>query len=126
MYKYYFNFSIFRALTQDGLFGKISAESLIKRHASTHVGEMEVRGNMKYTGVVRRIDDLGRIVLPVELRRTMELDNGDSLEIFVEDNKIILKKYQPACIFCGDAREIGVFKGRNVCTSCAKEISRKI
>ena len=45
---------------------------------------------MKYTGVVRRIDDLGRIVLPVELRRTMELDNGDSLEIFVEDNKIIL------------------------------------
>ncbi|HOB37404.1 MAG: AbrB/MazE/SpoVT family DNA-binding domain-containing protein [Clostridiales bacterium] len=81
---------------------------------------------MKYTGVVRRIDDLGRIVLPVELRRTMELDNGDSLEIFVEDNKIILKKYQPACIFCGDAREIGVFKGRNVCTSCAKEISRKI
>jgi len=81
---------------------------------------------MKYTGVVRRIDDLGRIVLPVELRRTMELDNGDSLEIFVEDNKIILKKYQPACIFCGDAREIGVFKGRNVCRSCAKEISRKI
>jgi transcriptional pleiotropic regulator of transition state genes len=81
---------------------------------------------MKYTGVVRRIDDLGRIVLPVELRRTMELDNGDSLEIFVEDNKIILKKYQPACIFCGDANEIAVFKGRNVCPSCAKELAQKV
>lgn len=81
---------------------------------------------MKYTGVVRRIDDLGRIVLPVELRRTMELENGDSLEIFVEDNKIILKKYQPACIFCGNVADISVYKGRNVCSSCAKEISRKL
>lgn len=81
---------------------------------------------MKYTGVVRRIDDLGRIVLPVELRRTMELDNGDSLEIFVEDNKIILKKYQPACIFCGNVSDISTYKGRNVCTSCAKEISHKL
>ena len=81
---------------------------------------------MKYTGVVRRIDDLGRIVLPVELRRTMELDNGDSLEIFVEDNKIILKKYQPACIFCGNANEIAVYKGRNICPDCIKEISKRL
>lgn len=81
---------------------------------------------MKYTGIVRRIDDLGRIVLPVELRRTLELDNGDSLEIFVEDNTIILKKYQPACIFCGNVSDIEVYKGRNVCTNCAKEIARKL
>ncbi|NLN80992.1 MAG: AbrB family transcriptional regulator, partial [Clostridiales bacterium] len=52
--------------------------------------------------------------------------NGDSLEIFVEDNKIILKKYQPACIFCGNADDIAVFKGRNVCPACAKEMSQKI
>ena len=81
---------------------------------------------MKYTGIVRRIDDLGRIVLPVELRRTLELDNGDSLEIFVEDNMIILKKYQPACIFCGNVADIQVFKGRNICPACAKEISAKL
>lgn len=81
---------------------------------------------MKYTGIVRRIDDLGRIVLPVELRRTLELDNGDSLEIFVEDNTIILKKYQPACIFCGNVSDIEVYKGRNVCTNCAKEIAHKL
>ncbi len=81
---------------------------------------------MKYTGIVRRIDDLGRIVLPVELRRGLELDNGDSLEIFVEDNTIILKKYQPACIFCGNVSDIAVFKGRNVCPACAKEIAHKI
>ena len=81
---------------------------------------------MKYTGIVRRIDDLGRIVLPVELRRTLELDNGDSLEIFVEDNTIILKKYLPACIFCGNVADISVYKGRNVCPQCAKEIANKI
>lgn len=81
---------------------------------------------MKYTGIVRRIDDLGRIVLPVELRRGLELENGDSLEIFVEDNTIILKKYQPACIFCGNVADISVFKGRNICPSCAKEIAHKL
>ena len=81
---------------------------------------------MKYTGIVRRIDDLGRIVLPVELRRTLELETGDSLEIFVEDNTIILKKYQPACIFCGNVRDISVYKDRYVCSSCAKEIATKL
>jgi transcriptional pleiotropic regulator of transition state genes len=112
-------------LTKAGLFGNVSLESLTIRHASNNaVGKWGKK--MKYTGVVRRIDDLGRIVLPVELRRTMELDNGDSLEIFVEDNKIILKKYQPACIFCGNADDIAVFKGRNVCPACAKEMSQKI
>ena len=81
--------------------------------------------NMKYTGIVRRIDDLGRIVLPVELRRTLELETGDSLEILVEDNTIILKKYQPACIFCDDAKDIVNFKGKNVCPNCIKELQSK-
>ena len=81
---------------------------------------------MKYTGVVRRIDDLGRIVLPVVLRRTLELETGDSLEIFVEDNTIILKKYQPACIFCGNVRDITAYKDRNICSACAKDIASKL
>lgn len=56
---------------------------------------------MKSTGIVRKVDELGRIVLPVECRRVMEIEDKDALEVFVEDNTIILKKYEPACIFCG-------------------------
>ena len=78
--------------------------------------------NMKYTGIVRRIDDLGRIVLPVELRRTLELETGDSLEILVEDNTIILKKYQPSCIFCDSMDDIMTYKGYNVCQKCMKKL----
>ena len=80
---------------------------------------------MKSTGIVRKIDDLGRIVLPIEQRRVLEIGERDSLEIFVEDNTIILKKYQPACIFCGNAKDVITFKGRNICPNCIKEISTK-
>ena len=82
--------------------------------------------NMKSTGIVRKIDGLGRIVLPIELRRTLEIGDSDSLEIFIEDNTIILKKYQPACVFCGNAKDISTFKGRNICPACAAEIARKL
>lgn len=68
------------------------------------------------------MDELGRIVLPVECRRGLEIEDRDSLEVFVEGNTIILKKYEPACIFCGESRDIQVFKGRNVCPSCAQHI----
>ena len=81
---------------------------------------------MKSTGIVRKIDELGRLVLPIELRRTLEISDGDSLEIFVEDNTIILKKYQPACFFCGNAKDVSTYKGRNICSLCANEIARKI
>lgn len=80
---------------------------------------------MKSTGIVRKIDDLGRIVLPKELRRTLGIDDKDPLEIFIEDNTIILKKYQPACMFCGNARDVSTFKGKNICPACAAEISEK-
>ena len=80
---------------------------------------------MKSTGIVRRIDELGRVVLPIELRRTLEISDGDSLEIFTEDNTIVLKKYQPACIFCDDARDVINFKGKNVCPNCIKELAGK-
>ncbi len=78
---------------------------------------------MTSTGIVRQIDALGRLVLPIELRRTLQLEEKDSLEIFVEDNTIVLKKYQPACIFCGNARDVSTFKGRNVCSDCRRAMA---
>lgn len=78
---------------------------------------------MKSTGVVRQLDTLGRIVLPIELRRTMDIGVKDMVEIFVEDDKIILKKYHPACIFCGDARDVVPYKGKLVCKACMTELA---
>lgn len=77
---------------------------------------------MKSTGIVRKLDELGRVVLPIELRRTMDLSIHDTVEIFVEDDRIILKKYHPACIFCGDARNVTTFKGKLVCANCLQEL----
>lgn len=81
---------------------------------------------MKATGIVRRLDELGRIVLPKELRTEMDLNNGDGLEIFVENNTIVLRKNVPYCIFCGSSTDLVIFNGKNVCKNCIKEISRNI
>lgn len=80
---------------------------------------------MKSTGIVRKVDELGRIVLPIELRRTLDIAEKDSLEIYVDGPSIVLKKYQPACIFCDDARDVVNFKGKNVCPACIKELQSK-
>ena len=77
---------------------------------------------MKATGIVRKVDELGRIVLPVEMRRTLDIEVKDALEIYVDGAQIILKKYEPACIFCGNAKDIVNFKGKNVCSACAREL----
>lgn len=79
---------------------------------------------MKSTGIVRKIDELGRIVLPMELRRNLNLNIKDSIEIYVEGDSIILKKYEPCCIFCGESTNITQFKGKNVCDKCQKEIAK--
>jgi transcriptional pleiotropic regulator of transition state genes len=81
---------------------------------------------MKSTGVVRRVDELGRIVIPIELRRTMGIEEKDSLEIYVDSDKILLKKYEPACIFCGNAEDVNNYKGKNICKSCMTEMSKHI
>ena len=73
---------------------------------------------MKSTGIVRKVDELGRIVIPIELRRNLGISEKDSLEIYVDDEKIILKKYEPACVFCGNASDIQIFKGKQVCKEC--------
>lgn len=77
---------------------------------------------MKSTGIVRKVDELGRIVLPIELRRTMNIEVKDALEIYVDGDQIVLKKYEPSCIFCGNAKDIVHYKGKNVCSACAHEL----
>ncbi|MCT4662600.1 MAG: AbrB/MazE/SpoVT family DNA-binding domain-containing protein [Tissierellales bacterium] len=80
---------------------------------------------MKSTGIVRKVDELGRVVIPIELRRTLEIAEKDSLEIYVDGEQIILKKYAPACIFCGQAKNVSQFKGKNICPACMKAIKKE-
>ena len=77
---------------------------------------------MKSTGIVRRIDELGRIVLPAELRRTLNIGERETMEIFVDGSSIVLKKYSPACIFCDSGRDVSIFKGKNICARCLRQL----
>ncbi|MBQ1264441.1 MAG: AbrB/MazE/SpoVT family DNA-binding domain-containing protein [Oscillospiraceae bacterium] len=79
---------------------------------------------MKSTGIVRKVDELGRIVLPIELRRTLDIAEKDAIEIYVDGSSIILKKYEPTCIFCGDAKRVSAYKGKNVCPTCLRELQK--
>jgi transcriptional pleiotropic regulator of transition state genes len=80
---------------------------------------------MRATGIVRKVDELGRVVLPVELRRTFDIVEKDALEIFVDGESIVLRKYEPACIFCGNAKDVANYKGKNICPDCMKELKGK-
>ncbi|MBC7342332.1 MAG: AbrB/MazE/SpoVT family DNA-binding domain-containing protein [Clostridia bacterium] len=80
---------------------------------------------IKSTGIVRKVDELGRVVIPIELRRTLGIDQKDALEIYVDQERIILKKYEPACVFCGNAENVHVFKGKNVCESCLQAMAQE-
>ena len=77
---------------------------------------------MKTTGVVRQLDALGRIVLPIELRRTLDINSKDMLEILVEGNSIILRKYEQNCQFCGSVRELSAYKGKMICKNCLRDL----
>ena len=74
---------------------------------------------MKSIGIVRKVDELGRIVIPMELRRTLGIAEKDAVEIFVDGEQIVMKKYNPSCIFCGEARNVISYKGKNICNSCS-------
>lgn len=80
---------------------------------------------MKSTGIVRKVDELGRIVLPIEMRRTLDIAEKDALEIFVEGDSIILRKYQNACVFCGSVKELNQFKNRCVCAQCMEALKKE-
>ena len=77
---------------------------------------------MKSTGMVRKVDELGRIVLPIELRRTLDIAERDALEIYVEGSTVVLKKYRPTCIFCDSSKDISIFHGKNICPKCLREL----
>lgn len=77
---------------------------------------------MKSTGIVRKVDELGRIVLPIELRRTLDIAEKDALEIYVDGGSIILRKYKPSCIFCDSSKDVIQFKEKNICPKCLREL----
>lgn len=79
---------------------------------------------MKSVGTVRKIDELGRIVLPIETRKRLELEPKDGVEIFVEQDRIILKKYEPSCIFCGDADNVIYYMDKRICKKCLAELAK--
>jgi len=74
---------------------------------------------IKSTGIVRKVDELGRFVLPIEIRRTLAIAEKDALEIYVDQERIILTKYESACVFCGNTSDNQLFHGKNVCLECA-------
>ena len=80
---------------------------------------------MKSTGVVRKVDNLGRIVLPIEIRNTLDIHEKDPLEIFIDTDKIILKKYEPSCIFCADANDVVYFAGKRICRKCLEQLKQQ-
>ena len=77
---------------------------------------------MKATGIVRKVDELGRIVLPIELRRTMDIEIKDPVEIFVDKEYIMLKKYEPSCVFCGSSDDVVQLNGKTVCRKCIEDL----
>lgn len=79
---------------------------------------------MKATGIVRNIDELGRIVVPKEMRTKMDILCGDPVEIFVEDDKIVLRKYVPNCIFCGKHDAVETFNEKKICRACLEELKK--
>ena len=78
---------------------------------------------MRATGVTRRLDDLGRVVVPKEIRNHFGINNGDPVEFYVDEFGVYIKKYEPGCTFCGNALKISNYKGRNICQACASEIA---
>ncbi len=77
---------------------------------------------MKSTGIVRQLDSLGRIVLPIELRRSLNIDSKDLLEIMADGNSVVLRKYEPNCSFCGSSGKLSSYRDKLICRRCLKEI----
>ena len=77
---------------------------------------------MKSTGMVRKVDELGRIVLPSEIRQNLDIQVRDALEIFIENERIILQKYHPSCLFCNNVDDVVYFQGKKVCKDCLNKL----
>ena len=82
---------------------------------------------MNFTGIIRTVDRMGRVVIPKEIRNQLKIrDTVDQLEIYMDGDSIVLKKYQPNCIFCGEMENLISYNGKNVCTKCAEELKGKL
>ena len=79
---------------------------------------------MKSTGIIRKVDELGRIVLPIELRRTLDIAERDELEIYMENDRIVLQKFAPSCVFCASSRGLVTYRGKNVCQECIRNMGK--
>ena len=78
---------------------------------------------MKSTGIIRKVDELGRVVIPIEIRNQFNIMEKDPIEIYVEGSSIVLKKFQPNCIFCGDTQDLISYHDKLICKKCANKIS---
>ncbi len=107
-------------------FVQINADMAIYYRSDAVLEAMEKKtsaaNRSKHNGVVRKVDELGRIVLPVDLRRALDINEKDDVEIRVDGTSIILKKYCPTCVFCGSTKRILKFKDRNICISCVSSL----
>ena len=81
---------------------------------------------MKATGMVRKVDELGRIVIPIEIRNKFNISEKDELEIYVDSSSIVLKKYEPNCIFCGNTKNLVEYKDKLICSKCAQKINKLV
>jgi len=81
------------------------------------------RAGGRGSGIARKVDELGRIVLPVEMRRALGLGPGDEVDIALDDSAIVMRKVEARCTFCGQTDDLRAFRGRQVCSSCAAELS---
>ena len=81
---------------------------------------------MKSTGMVRKVDDLGRVVLPIEIRQSLDINPRDPLEIFIQNKQIILQKYHPACVFCSNVENIVYFNDKRICAECLEKIKTSL
>ncbi len=77
---------------------------------------------MKSTGIIRRVDELGRVVIPIELRNKFGIAEKDPIEIFVDGSNIVLKKFEPNCIFCGSSKKLSEYKDKLVCDKCLEKL----
>jgi transcriptional pleiotropic regulator of transition state genes len=80
-----------------------------------------VEKKMKATGIVRKVDELGRVVIPIELRRALGIEVHDPVEIFTADDTVILRKARTSCVFCGESEDITIFKEKPICPKCLKD-----
>lgn len=78
---------------------------------------------MKATGIIRRVDELGRVVIPIEIRNQFNIVEKDPIEIYVDNSSIVLKKYEPNCVFCGNTENLVEYKNKLVCKKCSKELN---